>query len=413
MTKPLKGIKVLEVAIYAFAPSATAILSDWGADVLKIEHPNGGDPGRFTAAWGVPADVNGVSHLWEAVNRGKRAIAIDIASAEGKDILMRLVDDCDVFVCNFLPAARRKLGIDAADIRARNPRVIYARASAQGPRGELSERGGFDGISYWGRSGAAIGVTPPEDDVPLAMPGPGFGDLQSGMALAGGIGTALFHRERTGHGTVVDASLMASGLWAMGMTISGTSVLGADRLPHQYHHLVANPAVNYYRTKDDEFVAMAFLQADRYWAEFCILVDRLDWITDERLCDSAARKEHAEFCVGLLVELFAERTLDEWQELLSKQDGQWDILLPAGRVQYDQQALDNGYVQRVEHDGGMSINLVVAPIQFDGEATQLGRAPSHGADTAEVLTQYGFGAEQIADLTARGVVACRTPTERG
>ncbi len=405
MTQPLDGIKVLEVAIYAFAPSAAAILSDWGADVIKVEHPSGGDPGRRTAAWGVPQEVNGVSHLWEAVNRGKRAVALDIADPSGHDVLMRLVDECDVFICNFLPAARRKLGIDVDVIRARNPRVIYARASAQGSRGDLAERGGFDGISYWGRSGAAIGVTPPESAVPLTMPGPGFGDLQSGMALAGGIGTALFNRERTGEGAVVDASLLASGLWAMGMTISGTSVLNTDRLPHQYHHMAANPAVNYYRTSDDEFIALAFLQADRYWGEFCVLVDRLDWITDERLCDSEARKANSEFCVRQLADLFAERTQGEWQDLLAQQDGQWDVLLSAGHVVNDQQVQDNRFVQRVRHDAGGAVNLVVAPIQFNGEAPELGRAPRLGEHTDEVLLASGLTASDIAELRDRGVIA--------
>ena len=198
MTAPMQGVRVLEVAIYAFVPSATAILADWGADVLKVEHPTMGDPGRTTAAWGVPADVNGVSHLWEVANRGKRAITLDVATPEGKDLLMQLVDESDVFVTNFLPAARRKLGIEPEDIQGRNPRIIYARGSAQGPRGAMSERGGFDGVTYWTRTGASLGVTPPEAQVPLAMPGPGFGDLQSGMALAGGVGAALYHRERTG-----------------------------------------------------------------------------------------------------------------------------------------------------------------------------------------------------------------------
>ena len=405
MTAPLEGVRVLEVAIYAFVPSAAAILADWGADVLKVEHPVLGDPGRGTAAWGVPADVNGVSHLWEVPNRGKRAMTLDLATPEGKESLMKLVDESDVFITNFLPAARRKLGIEPDDIRARNPRIIYARGSAQGPRGELAERGGFDGVTYWLRSGASIGVTPPEAPVPLAMPGPGFGDLQSGMALAGGIGTALYHRERTGVGTVVDVSLMSVGLWAMGMTISGTSVLDTDTLPHQYHANSTNPLVNEYRTKDGGFVALAFLQSDRYWPELCVLVDRLEWLADERFTDSSARAANSAALVELLDELFLERDLAEWQELLSKQDGQWDIALPPGRVQYDEQALANGYVQRIRHDGDGKVVLVPAPVQFDGEAPVLGKAPTFGADTDDVLRSQGYDDDAIADLRDRGVIA--------
>lgn len=404
MTGPLDGVRVLEVAIYAFAPSATAILADWGADVLKVEHPVLGDPGRTTAAWGVPAEVNGVSHLWEVANRGKRAMTLDIATPEGKDILLQLVDGSDVFVTNFLPPARRKLGIEPADIMGRNPRIVYARGSAQGPRGELSERGGFDAISYWGRTGAAIGVTPPEDDFPLAMPGPGFGDLQSGVALAGGISAALYKRSKTGEGVVVDVSLMSMGLWAMGMTISGASVLDQDTLPHQYHAESTNPVVNHYRTKDDHIISLAFLQSDRYWPEFCVLVDRLDWLADERFTDSAAREHNRAACIAVLEELFAEKTLDEWQELLSQQDGQWDVLLPAGRVQFDRQAQANGYVQRVQHDGDGTIVLVPAPAQFDGEVPQLGRAPAFGADTDDVLRTQGLDDQAITDLRTRGII---------
>jgi crotonobetainyl-CoA:carnitine CoA-transferase CaiB-like acyl-CoA transferase len=404
MTAPLDGVRVLEVAIYAFVPSATAILADWGADVLKVEHPVMGDPGRNTAAWGVPAEVNGVSHLWEAANRGKRAMTLDIATPEGKEILLRLVDESDVFVTNFLPPARRKLGIEPEDIMGRNPRIIYARGSAQGPRGALAERGGFDAISYWGRTGAAIGVTPPEDDFPLAMPGPGFGDLQSGVAMAGGISAALFRREQTGEGVLVDVSLMAMGLWAMGMTISGTSVLGTDTLPHQYHAESTNPVVNHYRTKDDHIISLAFLQSDRYWPEFCVLVDKIEWLADERFTDSAAREVNRIACIELLEELFAEKTLDEWQELLSQQDGQWDVLLPAGQVRNDAQVQANGYVQRIEHDGDGEILLVPAPAQFDGEVPTLGMAPAFGADTDAVLRDQGLDDDAIAGLRARGVI---------
>ena len=405
MTAPLQGVRVLEVAIYAFVPSAAAILADWGADVLKVEHPVLGDPGRTTAAWGVPADVNGVSHLWEVANRGKRAITLDLASPEGKAILMELVDESDVFVTNFLPAARRKLGIEPEDIQGRNPRIIYAVAARRGRGASCRNAVGSTGSRTGRARGRRSASRRRRHSVPLAMPGPGFGDLQSGMALAGGIGTALYHRERTGEGTVVDVSLMSVGLWAMGMTISGTSVLDVDALPHQYHRDSTNPLVNEYRTKDGGFIAMAFLQSDRYWPEFCVLVERFDWLADERFQDSAARAANTTALVELLDELFLERTLAEWQELLSKQDGQWDTVRAAGQVQHDDQALANGYVQRVEHDGDGKIVLVAAPVQFGGEPPALGKAPAFGADTDDVLRAHGRDDAAIADLRARRVIA--------
>ena len=281
---------------------------------------------------------------------------------------------------------------------ARNPRIVYGRGSAQGPRGPLAARGGFDGITYWGRSGAAIGATAPGQEFPSPMPGPGFGDLQSGMAMAGGISAALFKRERTGKGVVVDVSLLSAGMWAMGMTVSGASVLDADELPHQGHFASPNPLTNVYRTKDGHFIALGFLQADKYWPEFCLTVDRLEWIGDERFTTMEDRRINSEACVQLLDDLFAERTLAEWEETLSRQDGQWDVFLTAGRVRHDEQVLANEYAQQIEHEGHGQVVLVPAPAQFDGEVTELGRAPSLGADTDAVLAANGFDEAAIADL---------------
>lgn len=404
MTKPLDGVRVIELASYVFVPAAAAILGDWGAEVVKIEHPRFGDPARHTAAWGVPAEVNGVSHLWEAVNRGKRTVSLDVARPEGRELLMQLVEGSDVFLTNFLPAARRKLGIEPDDVMARNPRIVYGRGSANGPSGAEADRGGFDGVTYWGRSGAALGVTPPDHDHPLSMPGPGYGDLQTGTALAGAVGTALFRRERTGRGTVVDVSLLSAGLWAMGMTISGASVLGVEELPVQHHLAANNPLVNQYRTKDGHFVALGFLQADRYWPEFCVLVDKVDWLVDEQFADSEARARNAAACIAMLDELFAERTLDDWRTLLAQQSGQWDVLRSPGELQYDEQARANGYVQRIEHADGGKVVLVPAPAQFDQEAAILGKAPRHGADTDSVLGELGLDREALGRLRDGGVI---------
>jgi crotonobetainyl-CoA:carnitine CoA-transferase CaiB-like acyl-CoA transferase len=316
---------------------------------------------------------------------------------------MQLIDEADVFVTNFLPPARRKLGIEPADILGRNPRVVYARGSAQGVRGEAADRGGFDSISYWGRSGASIGVTPPDADWPLTMPGPGFGDLQAGMTLAGGIAAGLFQRERTGKGTVVDVSLLGVGVWAMGMTVSGTSVLGAETLPHQYHADAVNPLVNLYRTSDAELISLGFLQADRYWAEFCVLVDRLDLLADERFTDADAREKYSDACVAALEELFTTRTLAEWEVLLAQQDGQWDVILPAGRVRHDPQVRANGYVDEVDHGTG-TVVLSRAPVQFDETVRPLPKAPAQGAHTEEVLLAHGLSPDTITTMREEKVI---------
>jgi crotonobetainyl-CoA:carnitine CoA-transferase CaiB-like acyl-CoA transferase len=400
----LEGVRVVEAAIFAFVPSSTAILAEWGAEVIKIEHPITGDPQRHIAAWGVPEAVDGIRHLFEFANRGKRSVGLDISTKAGREVLMRLIDSADVFVTNLLPRSRRRLGIEPAQVLDRNPRIVYARGSAQGPRGPAAERGGFDSISYWGRSGAAIGVTPPEAAWPLTMPGPGFGDLQAGMALAGGIAAGLFQRERTGRGSVVDVSLLGTGVWAMGMTISGTSVLGVETLPHLYHADTENPLVNIYRTGDGELVSLGFLQSDRYWPGFCALVGRDELVADARFADADKREANAKELVEILEAVFLERTLAEWQQLLTSQDGQWDVILPAGRVADDPQVWANRYVERVEH-GDAAVRLAHAPAQFDETVRPLGRAPERGADTAEVLRTVGVDGALLDQLRRDAVVA--------
>ena len=405
MPGPLDGVRVLEVASYVFVPAAGAILSDWGADVLKIEHPGRRRPVPQHGGLGGAGRRPRVRPHLRAQQPGQAGDGPRHRRAGGtRQVLDELIDGIDVFLTNLLPAARQKLRIEPDDIWARNPRVVYGRGTAQGPRGPAAGKGGFDGITYWGRSGAAIGATMPGQEFPTPMPGPGFGDLQSGMAMAGGIGTALFERERTGTGTVVDVSLMSTGLWAMGLTVSGASLLDVDELPHLGHFASPNPLTNTYRTKDGHFIALGFLQADRYWPEFCLTVDRLEWLSDERFTTADDRRAHAAECVAVLDQLFAERDLAEWEEVLSRQQGQWDVFLPAGRIRYDEQVQANEFAQEIQNDQGGTIVLVPAPAQFGGAVTQIRNAPKLGADTEDVLRELGRSDEEIAALRAAKVV---------
>lgn len=405
MTQIMDGVRVLEVAMHMYVPAAGAVLADWGADVIKVENALTPDPMRGTAAWGLPSSIDGVSYLWEVTNRGKRGIAVDIHAPEGREIILRLAEETDVFLTNFLPPARRKLGIDVDDVMARNPRIVYARGSGQGSRGPEADKGGFDGISYWARSGAAASVTPKESSRALAMPGPGFGDIQSGMFLAGGIAAALYARERTGQGVVVDGSLLAAGMWAMQPTIAAARLTGRPMVPHQEHAEAQNPVVNGYRTGDGRTIVLGMLQADRYWPGFCIAVGRPEWIDDERMATAQLRHDNRRLCVELLDELFAGRTLAEWKEALSRQDGQWDVVQMPSELPDDRQALANGYAREIPYGPDQSVTVVTAPIQFDQKGVVAPtRAPHHGADTDEVLGGVGFGAGEIAQLRARGVV---------
>jgi crotonobetainyl-CoA:carnitine CoA-transferase CaiB-like acyl-CoA transferase len=402
--RPLAGIKVVEIAMYVFGPAAAAVLGDWGAEVVKIEQPSKGDPVRSTAAWGYPSSMQGLSYLWEMSNRGKRCVALDVADPRGLEVALQLIDQADVFVTSLLPATRRKLGIDADQLLARNPRLIYARASAAGIYGPEAEAGGFDGITYWARSGASASVTP-EGSHALSMPGPGFGDIQSGNSLAGGVAAALFRRERTGRGGVVDVSLMSNGLWAMQPAIAATSLSGNDALPRQLHDAAQNPLSNTYCTSDGRFVSIAVLQSDKYWPGFCEAVGRTDWLADERFATAASRSEHAKLMIAMFDELFASKPLSEWTQILASQAGPWDVAWLPGEAGRLEQAVANRYVQSVQEGERAAVKLVPAPASFDGAQPALGVAPARGEHTDEVLRALGIADGELASLREAGVIA--------
>ena len=199
----LDGVRVVELAMYAFAPSCAAVLSDWGADVVKIVPPDLADPMKGTPIAGLPDKDVGVAFMWEITNRGKRCIGLDVSTDEGHAILLDLVREADVFITNLLPGARARFHVDAAELQAVNPSLIYARASGHGDAGPEREAGGFDHTDFWARTGIGHAASMVAGEfVPQA--GPALGDLSSGAFLAGGVAAALFRRERTGRGAVVD-----------------------------------------------------------------------------------------------------------------------------------------------------------------------------------------------------------------
>ncbi len=231
VTAVLEGVRVLEVAEHTFVPAASALLSDWGAEVIKIEHVERGDAMRGLASTGlaiVPSDVHA---LLEHSNRGKQSLGLDLTSPDGLEILYKLAAVSDVFLTNKLPGVRKKLKIDVAEIRTHNPAIIYVRGTGQGERGPDADKGSYDSLAFWARSGVAVGAKRPEYDLVPVPPAPGFGDSIGAMTIAGGILGALFHRERTGESSIVDVSLLGVGLWAMGQAVALSLVLGTPWTP--------------------------------------------------------------------------------------------------------------------------------------------------------------------------------------
>jgi len=405
MSKPLEGVKVVEVSMWAFVPSAGAALADWGAEVIKVEPPTG-DPMRGLVNSGTGAS-EGIVFVWEIWNRGKQGMALDLTQAKAREILLDLCRDADVFLTSYLPPTRKKLGIDIDDIRSVNPQIVYACGTGRGPKGPEAEDGGYDSITFWSRGGLAASVTPEGHPWPVGMPSGAFGDSISGISLAGGIAAALAKKARTGEGSIVDGSLLGTAMWSMQMATVGATI-GAMFTPPpptvNGRLLVFNPLVNNYKTSDDRWIALCMLQADVYWEGFVRAIGREDLLTDPRFATQPERGSNTMPLVDELENTFATKTLAEWRPILRAQPGQWDVVQIVTDLPNDPQALANGFVQQVDYGDGTTLPLIANPVQFDRTPPTLSPAPAFSADTDEILTKLGWDMDAILEAKISGAV---------
>jgi crotonobetainyl-CoA:carnitine CoA-transferase CaiB-like acyl-CoA transferase len=398
----MHDVRVIEVAEHTFAPAAAMILADWGADVIKIERAAaGGDAGRTMRVIQRPGLRT--NPFFEAANRGKRGVGLDLTEADGREQLYKLIDGADVFITNMRDSARVKMGIEPAQLMARNPRLIYARATGYGRKGPMAQRRGFDYPSSWCRSGSAFVQTPADGGPPPPQPG-SVGDLTVGATMAGAIAAALFRRERTGRGAVVDHALYLIGAYIMSQSVLSASLGWQPQGTAPARTEAADPANNIYRTKDGRWLVLCLLYDD-WWPDLARKLHRDEWLSDPRYADPAARAANN---VGLIAELdtiFATRTLAEWEDELHDLEGAWSPLKSPAEVLTDVQALENGFVTPVAFDDGTTYFTGASPAQFDERPIgPLRAAPSHGQDTDDVMRELGLTPEQIAGLRERGVV---------
>jgi crotonobetainyl-CoA:carnitine CoA-transferase CaiB-like acyl-CoA transferase len=405
MTAVMQGVRVLEVAEHTFVPAASALLSDWGADVVKIEHVERGDAMRGLASTGIAVVPGDVHVLLEHSNRGKRSLGLDLTAPEGLDLLYRLAATSDVFLTNKLPSVRTKLHIDVDDVRAHNPRIIYVRGTGQGERGPDADKGSYDSLAFWARAGVAIGARRPEYELVPVPPAPGFGDSIGAMTIAGGIMGALFHRERTGEPTVVDVSLLGTGLWAMGQAVALSLLLDRPWSPPPAHALSNNPLSRNYTTSDGRVIALTCLQAGRYWAELCTIIERPELGRDPRFADHASLLAHCHEAIEILTAVFASAPLAEWRRRLEPFRGQWAAVQDTLEAAADVQTTANGYVQACTTAEGVPFRLVAAPVQFDEAPAIPGRAPQFNEHGDAILSELGLDWDAIVDLKVRGIVA--------
>lgn len=399
----LQGVKVIELAEWAFVSSAAAVLADWGADVIKVEHPQRGDPLRGLMAGGLIANTGDFNYMVEQMNRGKRGLGLDLNNPAGREIFLKLIAEADVLVTSFLEPARKRLRVTYEDLAAVNPRLIYARGHGQGQRGPEADKPGFDAISYWARSGIAHMLTPL--DGPFISQRAAFGDVMGGLALAGGIAAALYRRGVTGKGGLIDVSLLATGMWNLAPDILASYLLGKD--PREAvgasARMPPNPLVGLYRTSDHRFIMLNMLQADRYWPSFCRAIEREDLIEAPGYATFEERAKNREALTQLIRETFAARTLAEWAERLTRHDCVWAPVQTPLEAASDPQVVANRYL--LPHPTNPRGRLVASPVQYNNGTVEVERgAPELGQHTEELLLEIGLTWDDIGRLKEEGVI---------
>lgn len=411
MTQVLKGVRILEVAQFTFVPAAGAVLTDWGADVIKIEHPVRGDAQRGLTMLQRLAVNPQRSTLMHHPNRGKRSVGLDLTTPEGQELLYEMVKSCDVFLTNYLPAQRRKFRIEVEDLRKHNPRLIYARGTAHGDKGPDREKGGFDSTAYWARGGSARLVTPRELNGPLTQPGPAYGDTIGGMFIAGGIAAALYHRERTGEPTELDVSLLSAGVWATACSVDVAMELGIDPFANPMPGSVpappgSNPFVGVFETADRGYINLTVLTPGPVLRDAFEHLGLPELADDPRFSTDEALMANAAEAKPLIEAAFRKHPFAYWLERLQTMRGQWAPYQSVLDVASDPQVLANDLIFEVDApDGGKPLKLVANPVQFDHAPVTNTRGPEASEHTELVLEEMGVGWDRIIELKDKGVIA--------
>jgi crotonobetainyl-CoA:carnitine CoA-transferase CaiB-like acyl-CoA transferase len=403
MRLPLEGIRVIDWTIWQQGPVATSMLGDLGADVIKIEERVGGDPGRGVARM-TGIDLSAQPNFYfEANNRNKRGITLDLKRPEAREIIYALVSHSDVFVQNFRKGVAERLGLGYDALRAHNSKLIYANATGYGPKGAESTDPSFDYLGL-ARSGIMFAAGEP-DMPPLAIQG-GVADQMGAVMLAYGVLVAIIARDRFGIGQEVDASHLGSMTWLQGLSVAARLMMGFA-IPRQPRESAVNPLWNHYRCADNAWLALGMLQPDRYWGDLCRCIGATEAAADPRLATMPERMEHAREVVALFDAIFVTRPRAEWLSIL--RDGGDFIVTPVNSVDDlpdDPQVLANQYVTEYDHPAYGPTKVVGIPFDLSETPGALRRpAPEFGQHTEEVLVDIlGYSWEKVGQLREDSVI---------
>jgi crotonobetainyl-CoA:carnitine CoA-transferase CaiB-like acyl-CoA transferase len=405
----LDGLRVVEVATFVFGPAAATVLSDFGADVIKIEHPVGGDPYRMLKDL-PPLPRCEQNYCWLLDGRNKRSVAANLKTDAGREVVLELARGADVFVTNYHPSVLADLRLRHEDLAADNERLIYAHATGYGELGDEVERPGYDATAWWARSGLMDAVR--AGDATPGIATPGMGDHPSAMALLSGILLALYARERSGRGTKVSTSLLANGLWSNSIFLQA-ALCGAEPYVPATHAKPANALVNYYATRDGRYFYLALVMEVKDWERFCRAIERPELIRDPRFAERDVRRKNAEALTSILDQVFAERELAAWRRIFDEQEITYGPISRVDELPDDPQVRANGLLPEIEDPRIGRLRTVDSPVRLEGvEKRRPSLAPEIGEHTREVLASLGYADERIRQLEAAGAVRCFAPDRR-
>ena len=382
MAGPLEGVRVVELGVWVAGPAAGGILADWGADVVKIEPPDG-DPARmFGRMLGVE---DGSSPPFEMDNRGKRSIVLDVTTEDGRQTARELLSGADVFLTNVRPAALTRVGLDFESVAAGNPALVYGLITGYGESGPDADRAAFDVAAFWARSGLAHLLTRPGDTPPFQRGG--MGDHTAGMTLAAAVCAALVARGRTGKGQMVSTSLYRQGAYTVSFDLN-TFLMTGNPIAIGQRESMGNPCMNNYAAGDGRRFWIVGLQAGRHWPPLCRAVGRTDWLTDPRFDTPLNRAVNARELIAELDEIFATKSLAGWAETFAGEpDFFWSPINSLEDVIGDEQFHAAGGIVNVP-DGEGGVPMVASPADFRGTPWEPRcTAPRLGQHTDEILAE--------------------------
>lgn len=407
MAGPLSGLRVIECAGYLSAPTAGYMLGDLGAEVIKVEDREKGDPTRGTSAlFGASMSMpTGENVLFETANRNKKSITLDLKKEKGRELLYRLVAKADIFCTNFTQSAIRKLKIDYDTLKLHNPKLVYGLATGYGLKGPESAKRAFDSVAQ-ARSSIMYALGGEPDSPPAQIGGPVF-DQMTGTLLVYAILAAMVKRERDGVGQQVEVSLLGSGIHLQAYNIN-TALLRGKQIPRPSRRLMRNPLANHFQCADGEWLLLSEPQADRFWPSFCGAIGMPQLEKDPRFADTARRRENFADINAILEDVFKRRTRAQWTAILEEK-GEGIAFSPVLRpndLASDEQALENGYVVEIDHPGIGKVKMVGNPVSFSETPVKVeGVAPQFGQHTEQVLLDVcGFDWDQIEELRDRQVI---------